>query len=311
MKRRPGNRVRRLGLLFAGMAIASIVLLPIAEACPYMIRLGDNVERLVNTGAVYSTHRQGTIDGYTDYRDSYQWGWNFGGYVRSTYTSTQLKNLEQIMDQQGYQNLNSLQNLNDDSKLCLMQSYIYDAQAAAGPYNVNGAWVPCQLLTIARNWLNQGDTSRFGRVGEVVALADFIVVHEAMAQNGWAAPWYWGIRHSLSGVGIQYFGTNPDFTLHWSNTLHEWWHYTCFIVCWQSGSGGSSDENGPIDAMEVKSTMSLTYQAKLREAEAQLRAVTVSYTSWLPTAVVLDQTYGYLNVYFEIANSRAQFRFGG
>ena len=138
--------------------------------------------------------------------------------------------------------LNSLQNLNQNTPKCFVSINPIDARLGKGivEYWLQ-LWVPCQVITIAKSWLDKGDASRFGRVGEIFAHAAFIVYHEArigLGQGFTSAGWYWQNRHVLSAIGIRYFGTNPDFVLHWSSTVTEWRTYNCFLFwCSLSGRG--------------------------------------------------------------------------
>ena len=88
----------------------------------------------------------------------------------------------------------------------------------------------------------------------------------------------------------------------------RWWTYGCFLWwCSLAGWGASPDESGPIDALEVKCGWSVDSTSKLNQTEQQLRSV--SYSAYLPTAVVL--TSSEMKVYFEIAQFKSEFRFGG
>src|SRR5438093_13765899 len=101
--RRRGSRARQIEILFAGLVIVALSLMPVAIACPYLIDLGDNTERR-DTGqpnAVYATHRHEIPGFYEDHIHSYQWGWVFPTFTRTTFSNVELKKLEQRMDSEG------------------------------------------------------------------------------------------------------------------------------------------------------------------------------------------------------------------
>jgi hypothetical protein len=219
-----------------------------------------------------------------------------------------MKDIEAIMDRQGTQVLNALRNLNDDSQYCFVGISVIDAYSSSVPTNAGNWWMPCQLRQIAKGYWDTGDTSRFGRVGEVLAVISFIVFNEWTLWQPLPPAWYWYWRHLYSPTpsGITYLQLNPDFKIQWTLNVHEVWQHDWFGIYRYYREGFT---NGYLDAMEVKSTRTTDWRVQVCKAERQLMSLGLSvYDTFLATGVKMTDTANQ-DVYFEIASNYQQFRY--